>query len=89
MRAFTPGNAGNGRTTPSSFMGHNFKSTTVVSTKMCFWVEVNMFFVYHNYYDINNIFFVFIGLERKVFAIPQLSPMPFQKGAPFQHFFHN
>ena len=42
---------------------------------MCFWVEVNMFFVLHNYYDINNIFFVFVGLERKLFAIPQLSPM--------------
>ena len=41
---------------------------------MCFWVEVYMFFVLHNYYDINIIFFVFVGLERKVFAIPQLSP---------------
>ena len=43
--------------------------------KMCFWVELFMFFVLHNYHDINIIFFVFIGLERKVFAIPQLSPM--------------
>ena len=42
---------------------------------MCFWVEVYMFFVLHNYYDINIIFFVFVGLERKVFAIPQLSPI--------------
>ena len=33
-----------------------------------------MFFALQNYYDINTIFFVFIGLERKVFAIPQLSP---------------
>ena len=42
---------------------------------MCFWVEVYMFFVLHDYYDINIILFVFVGLERKVFAIPQLSPM--------------
>ena len=42
--------------------------------KMCFWVEVYMFFVLHNYYDMNIILFVFVGLERKVFAIPQLSP---------------
>ena len=47
-----------------------------MSIKMCFWVEVYMFFVLHNYYDTNIIFFVFVGLERKVFAIPQLSPMP-------------
>ena len=36
-----------------------------------------MFFVLHDYYDINIIFFVFVGLERKVFAIPQLSPMQY------------
>ena len=45
-----------------------------MSIKMCFWVEVNMFFVLQNYYDIIIIIFVFVGLERKVFAIPQLSP---------------
>ena len=61
--------------TPSSFIGHNFISTKVMSIKMCFRVEVYMFFVLHNYYDINIIFFVFVGLERKVFAIPQLSPI--------------
>ena len=35
------------------------------------------FFVLHDYYDINHvniIFFVFVGLYEKVFAIPQLSP---------------
>ena len=42
---------------------------------MCFWVEVYMFFVLHNYHDKTIIFFVFVGLERKVFAIPQLSPI--------------
>ena len=45
-----------------------------MSIKMCFWVEVFMYFVLHNYYDMNIIFFVFIDLERMVFAIPQLSP---------------
>ena len=39
------------------------------------WVEVYTFFVLHNYYDTNIIFFVFVGLKRKVFAIPQLSPI--------------
>ena len=42
--------------------------------KMCFLVEVYVVFVLHNYYDIDIIFFVLVGLERKVFAIPQLSP---------------
>ena len=42
---------------------------------MCFWVEGYMFFVLHNYLAMNIIFFVFVGLERKVFAIPQLSPI--------------
>ena len=51
-----------------------------MSIKMCFWVEVYMFFVLHNYYDTNIIFFVFVGLERKVFAIPQLSPTIFPNG---------
>ena len=46
-----------------------------MSIKMCFWEEVSVFFVLHNYYDMNIIFFVFVGLERKVFAIPQLSPI--------------
>ena len=54
---------------------------------MCFWVEVYtyMFFVLHNYYDINIIFFVFVCLERKVSAIPQLPPIwgPFQHLRPF------
>ena len=34
-----------------------------------------MFFVLHNYYDISIIFFVSVDLERKVFIIPQLSPI--------------
>ena len=46
-----------------------------MSIKMRFLVEVYMFFVLHNHYDISIIFFVFVGLERKVFTIPQLSPM--------------
>ena len=46
-----------------------------MSIKMCFWVEVYMLFVLHNYYDINIIFFIFVSLKRKVFAIPQLSPI--------------
>ena len=48
---------------------------------MCFWVEFYMFFVLPNYLDMNIIFFVglFVGLERKVFAIPQLSPTPYYK----------
>ena len=45
--AITPGNAGNDRTTPSSFIGHNFISIKVLSIKMCFWVEDYMFFVLH------------------------------------------
>ena len=32
-----------------------------------------MFFVLHNYYDKNIIFFVSVGLKQKVFAILQLS----------------
>ena len=42
---------------------------------VCFCCFV--FCVLHNNYDINHvniIFFVFVGLQEKVFAIPQLSP---------------
>ena len=39
---------------------------------MCFWVELYMFFVLHDYQDINIILSVLIGLKRKVFAIPLL-----------------
>ena len=34
---------------------------------MYFWVEVYMFFVLHNYYDINIIFFVFVALKKGVY----------------------
>ena len=47
-----------------------------MSIRICLWVEAYIFFVLHNYYyDINIIFVVFVGLERKVYAIPQLSPI--------------
>ena len=43
--------------------------------KMCFWVELYMLFVLHHYYETNIIFFVFVDLQRKMFAFPQLSPI--------------
>ena len=43
-------------------LGHNFLSTEVMSIKMCFWVERYMFFVLHDYKDINILFFVLTGL---------------------------
>ena len=41
---------------------HNFISTEVVSIKICFCVELFMFFALHDYYDINIIFLVFVSL---------------------------
>ena len=36
-----------------------------MSIKMCFWVEPYMFFVLHDYYDINIIFFVYLEASKK------------------------
>ena len=43
-------------------LGQYFLSTDVMSIKMCFWVELYMFFVLHDYLDVNIIFFVLRGL---------------------------
>ena len=39
---------GQWRTTPF-LLGHNFLSTKVMSIKLCFWMELNIFFVLHNW----------------------------------------
>ena len=52
--AYHKGKLGNGKRwgmamTSVSIIVHNFLSTEVMSIKICFWVELHMFFVLHDY----------------------------------------